>query len=256
MGDRRTLFAWAERGAITDLRAALGVAGVLPAAREWRNFLDRLLLWSGSVALATAVVFFIAYNWNDLGKYAKFGLVELLVVAGVLGYWRFGPERAEGKASLLVAAILLGALLALFGQTYQTGADTWELFANWAGLILPWVLVGRFAGLWVLWIAIVNTAIVFYFLVFPGLLGMLFSTERQLWTLFAFNTAALVVWELAARRIDWLAERWAPRLLAIASGAVATFLVLLFIVASREVSGIAVAIYLAWLGCAFAAYRV
>ena len=256
MGDRHTLFAWAERGAITDLRAALEVAGVLPGAREWRNFLDRLLLWSGAVALATAVVFFIAYNWNDLGKYAKFGLVELLVVAGVLGYWRFGPERAAGKASLLVAAILLGALLALFGQTYQTGADTWELFANWAGLILPWVLVGRFTGLWMLWIAIVNTAIVFYFLVFPGLLGMLFSTERQLWTLFAFNTAALVVWELAARRIDWLAERWAPRLLAIASGAVATFLVLLFIVASREVSGIAVAIYLAWLGCAFAAYRV
>ncbi|HZF18291.1 MAG TPA: DUF2157 domain-containing protein [Burkholderiales bacterium] len=256
MGDRHTLFAWAERGAITDLRAALGVAGVLPGAREWRNFLDRLLLWSGAVALATAVVFFIAYNWNDLGKYAKFGLVELLVVAGVLGYWRFGPERAAGKASLLVAAILLGALLALFGQTYQTGADTWELFANWAGLILPWLLVGRFAGLWMLWIAIVNTAIVFYFLVFPGLLGMLFSTERQLWTLFAFNTAALVVWELAARRTGWLAERWAPRLLAIASGAVATFLVLLFIVAWREVSGIAVAIYLAWLGCAFAAYRV
>ena len=68
MGDRHTLFAWAERGAITDLWAALGVAGVLPGPREWRNFLDRLLLWSGAVALATAVVFFIAYNWNDLGK--------------------------------------------------------------------------------------------------------------------------------------------------------------------------------------------
>ena len=256
MGDRYTLFAWAERGAITDLHAALGAAGVLPAAREWRDFLDRLLLWSGAVALAAGVVFLIAYNWNDLGKYAKFGLVELLVVAGVLGYWRFGPERAAGKASLLVAAILLGALLALFGQTYQTGADTWELFGNWAGLILPWVLVARFAGLWILWIAIANTAIVFYFLVFPGLLGMLFSTERQLWTLFAFNTAALVVWEFAARRIAWLGERWAPRLLAIASGTAVMFLMLLAIFDWREVSGVAPAAYLAWLGCAYAAYRV
>ncbi|HZT62845.1 MAG TPA: DUF2157 domain-containing protein [Burkholderiales bacterium] len=256
MGDRHTLFAWAERGAIADLRAALGAAGVLPDARDWRDFLDRLLLWSGAAALAAGVVFFVAYNWNDLGKYAKFGLVELLVVGGVLGYWRFSPERATGKASLLVASILLGALLALFGQTYQTGADTWELFANWAGLILPWVIVGRFAGLWMLWIAIANAAIVFYFLVFPGLLGMLFSTERQLWTLFVFNTSALVVWELAARRIDWLGERWAPRLLATASGAIVTFLVLLLIVDWREVSGIASVVYLAWLGCALAAYRV
>jgi uncharacterized membrane protein len=256
MGDRHTLFAWAERGAITDLQAALGAAGVLPGAREWRNFLDRLLLWSGAVALATAVVFFIAYNWNDLGKYAKFGLVEVFLVAAVLGYWRLDPEGASGKASLLVAAILLGALLALFGQTYQTGADTWELFANWAGLMLPWVVIGRFAGLWVLWVAIVNTAIVFYFFVFPGLLGVAFSTERQLWTLFAFNTLVLVAWELAARRFAWLAERWAPRLLATASGAIATLLMLQTIFDWKEVSGVAVAVYLAWLGCAFAAYRV
>ena len=256
MGDRHTLFAWTERGAITDLRAALGVAGLLPDARGWRDFLDRLLLWSGAVALAAAVVFFVAHNWNDLGKYAKFGLVELLVLAAVLGYWRLGPERAAGKASLLVAAILLGALLALFGQTYQTGADTWELFATWAGLILPWVVVGCFAGLWMLWIAIMNTAIVFYFLVFPGLFGLLFSTERQLWTLFAFNTAALVAWELAARRLAWLDERWAPRLLAAASGAIVTVLVLHAIFDWREASGTALLGYLAWLGCAYGAYRV
>src|SRR5215831_19164974 len=256
MSDRHTLFAWAERGAITDLPAALRVARVLPGAREWRGFLDRLLLWCGAVALAAAVVFFIAHNWNDLGKYAKFALVEALIVAAVLGYWRLGPDGASGKASLLVASILLGALLALFGQTYQTGADTWELFAMWAGLMLPWALVGRFAGLWMLWVAILNTAIVFYFLVFPGLLGVIFSTERQLWTLFAFNTAALVAWELAGRKLPWLAERWAPRLLAIASGAIVTALMLFTIFGWREASGVAVLVYLAWLGCAYAAYRV
>jgi uncharacterized membrane protein len=256
MGDRHTLFAWAERGAITDLRAALDAAGALPGARDWRDFLDRLLLWSGAIALAAAVVFFVAYNWNDLGKYAKFGLVQVLVAAAVLGYWKLGPDRGSGKSSLLVAAILLGALLALFGQTYQTGADTWELFANWAGLILPWVLVGRFPGLWMLWIAIANTAIIFYFQVFPGLLGVLFSTERQLWTLFAFNTLALGAWELAARRFAWLDQRWAPRLLATASGAIATVLMLQTIFDWRAVSGTAVVVYLAWLGCAYAAYRV
>jgi uncharacterized membrane protein len=256
MGDRHTLLAWTERGAITDLSAALRVAGALPGARQWRDFLDRLLLWCGAVALAAAVVFFIAHNWNNLGKYAKFGLVELLIVTAVLGYWRLGAEKGSGKAALLAAAILLGALLALFGQTYQTGADTWELFASWAAMMLPWVIVGRFAGLWMLWIAILNAAIVLYFLVFPGLLGVLFSTERQLWTLFAFNTASLVAWELAAKRVDWLAERWAPRLLATATGTLVTVLVLQTIFEWREASGVALIVYLAWLGCAYAAYRM
>jgi uncharacterized membrane protein len=256
MSDRHTILAWSERGAIADVRAALGVAGVLPAARDWRAFLDRLLLWSGAVALAAAMVFFIAHNWNDLGRFAKFGLVELPLIAAVLGYWRLGPDRAAGKASLLVASILLGALLALFGQTYQTGADTWELFANWAALMAPWVLIGRFAGLWMLWVAIANVAIVFYFQVFPGLFGIVFSTERQLWTLFAFNTAALAGWELAARRIAWLDERWAPRLLAIASGTTVTMLILHAIFNWREASPFALIAYPVWLACVYAAYRL
>lgn len=255
MSDRHTILAWSARGAIADVRAALDVAGVLPAARDWRVFLDRLLLWSGAVSLAAAAVFFVAHNWNELGRFAKFGLVGLLLIAAALGYWRLGPDRAAGKASLLVASIFLGTLLAFFGQTYQTGADTWELFATWAALMAPWVLIGRFAGLWMFWIAIANVAIVLYFQAFPGLLGIAFNTERQLWTLFVFNTAALAGWELAARRIAWLDERWAPRLLAIASGTTVTLLMLHAIFEWRATSAAALIAYPVWLGCAYAAYR-
>ena len=256
MSIRHTILAWAEKGAVADVPAALKLAGILPDARDWRVFFDRLLLWSGAVAMAAAVVFFVAHNWNDLGKFAKFGLVEALVVAAVLGYWRLGPEREAGKASLLVASIMLGALLALFGQTYQTGADTWELFANWAALMAPWVLVGRFAGLWMLWVAIVNVAIILYFRVFPGLLGILFNTELQLWTLFAFDTLVLIGWELAARRAVWLDERWAPRLLVLASGTTITLLMLDAIFNWREQSGTPLIVYPIWLTCAYAAYRL
>ena len=256
MSDRHAVFAWAESGKIADVRAALNVAGVLPGARGWRAFLDALLLWSGAVALAAAMVFFIAHNWNELGRYAKFALVEVPLAIAVVAYWRLGPERATGKAALLVAAILLGVLLALLGQTYQTGADTWELFATWAALITPWVIVGRFAGLWMLWLALLNVAIVLYFMVFPGLFGLVFSREHQLWWLFAFDTLALVCWELAARRVDWLAERWAPRLLAIVSGTAITLLVMHAIFDWREQSGTALIVYPAWLAGAYAVYRV
>ena len=37
-----------------------------------------------------------------------------------------------GKAVLTLLSLLVGALLALTGQIYQTGADTYELFAWWA----------------------------------------------------------------------------------------------------------------------------
>jgi uncharacterized membrane protein len=249
---RHTILDWAERGAINDARAALEIAGVLPGARQWRSFLDRLLLWSAAVALAAAVVFFVAYNWNELGRFAKFALVEALVLAAVLAYWRLGPESLAGKGALLAAAILLGALLALFGQVYQTGADTWELFANWAALMLPWVLIGRFAGLWMLWIAVVNLAIALYYRVFPV---RFFGAEPELWALFIFNTAALALWELAARRARWLDERWWPRLIAISGGGFITALVLEVIFGSARGFQLAVIVYPAWLGCFYAAYR-
>lgn len=257
---RHTILDWTARGAIGDARAALELAGVLPGAREWRAFLDRLLTWSAAVAFAAAAVFFIAYNWNELGRFAKFGLAQAFVLAALVGYWRLGPDSLAGKAALLAGSIFLGALLALFGQVYQTGADTWELFANWAALIFPWVLVGRFAGLWMLWIALLNIAIVFYYRVFPGLFGLLVHADGQLWTLFVFNTAALAAWELAAGRIAWLNERWAPRLLAIASGGLITVLMLEAILGAlgihRERSSLApFLVYPVWLASAYAVYH-
>jgi uncharacterized membrane protein len=252
---RHTILGWAERKAISDARAALQLAGVLPGAREWRAFLDRLLLWSAAVALAAAAVFFIAYNWNELGRFAKFGLAQALVIAALLAYWRLGPDRLAGQAALLAGAIFLGALLALFGQVYQTGADTWELFANWAALILPWVLIGRFAGLWMLWIAVVNLAIALYYQAFPGASLRFFGGEPELWALFAFNTSALALWELAARRARWLDERWSPRLIGVASGAFVTALVLDAIFDSAQGTRLAVVAYPVWLGCVYAAYR-
>ena len=108
------------------------------------------------------------------------------------------------------------------GQTYQTGADTFELFAAWAAAILPWALVARFPALWIVWLALVNAAVALYFITF-GMWGMLFAPEKLLWLLFGVNTAALVVWEgLAAAGIAWLRERWSVRILATASGALIT----------------------------------
>ena len=248
---------WAERGAIHQDRVnkALALAEVVPTARSWRRFMDRLLLWTGVLALASAVIFFFAYNWDDMGRFAQFALVEALILAALAGYWKLGPDHMTGKAALMLAAMMLGALLALFGQTYQTGADPWQLFANWALLIIPWVLVGRFAALWILWIALVNLSLLLYFSVFRGILGFIFTMETQLFLAFAFNTGALVSWELGARRFTWLAERWAPRLLAILGGSAATVLMLQTIFDWRDSSGWSSVVYPLWVAGMYLFYR-
>jgi uncharacterized membrane protein len=254
---RHDILEWAQAGRIApeNLRRALQAGEVLPTRAQWRVFLDRLLLWLGAVMLGAAAVFFLAYNWDDLGRFAKFGLAQGLIVAALAVLWWQGLERATGKAALLAAAIFTGALLALIGQTYQTGADPFELFAVWAVAILPWALLGRFPALWVLWLALVNLAVALYFQAFHGIFGVLFGPERQLWLLFGLNTIALAVWEgLAKAGIAWLRERWAPRLIATASGGIATALMLMNIF-DRGVIGPGWAAWVAWMVAAYAVYR-
>src|SRR5690606_38588580 len=167
--------------------------------------------------------------------------------------YRVGLERPAGKAALLGAAILTGAVLALVGQTYQTGADTFELFAAWAAAILPWALLARFPALWVFWLAVANLAITMYFATMGFWWGLAFSLERQVWASFAFNTAALVVWEaLAFAGVLWLRERWAVRLVALASAGLATMLAVLAIV--DEVGALGFLTWAAWMAAAWFVY--
>jgi len=59
----------------------------------------------------------------------------------------------------LLALLGIGALFAYFGQTYQTGADPWQLFALWAVLALPLCWGARSDVLWAPWAMVVVTAI-------------------------------------------------------------------------------------------------
>lgn len=255
---RDEVLEWAEQGRIAPgrLRAALDVSGALPTLAEWRAFLDRLLLWTGAVFLAAAVIYFIAYNWSALGRFGKLAIPQVAVAVALGFVWRLGLDRSVGRAALLAASLLVGAVFALIGQTYQTGADTFELFATWAVAILPWVLLGRFAALWLTWLAIVHLAVALWFLAFPGWFGILFAHERQLWLHLVLATAALAAWEWrAARGITWLRERWAVRTLAAASVGFATALAIADVFARESGFGWGQIGWLAWLAGAYFVYR-
>lgn len=255
---RGEILSWSRDGYLSpeNRSRALSLAGTLPGPTQWQRFLDGLALWLGAIFLAAAVIFFFAYNWQALGHYARFGIAELLLAVAVIAAWRLGLDRLSGKAALLSATLLMGALLALVGQTYQTGADTWELFANWALFVLPWVAISRFAPLWLAWLALVNLATCLYFKTFGGLFGFIITTEGLFWTLTALNTAALAVWELAVvASIAWLDERWPPRVVATTAVGSVTLLACWGIV-EHDSSGIAELLgYAAFIAGGYVVYR-
>ena len=229
---RSLLIQWIEQGLIrnTNVRDALTLAGVYPQGSRWLKFIDRLTLWAGSMALALSLVFFIAYNWTRFDRFAKFGLVEAGILATLVLYWLFHERGMAGKVLLFLASLQVGALLALYGQTYQTGADPWTLFFFWALLILPWVLIARFVALWIFWLGLLNLSLFLYFNTFGGLLWGLPSLDSSItMLLFVFYTLCLVVWEGLASRFRWLNERWAVRLLATASGFTVSWLAVISI---------------------------
>ena len=109
-----------------------------------------------TLLVGAAVVCFVASNWSEMGRPLQFGLLEAMVLLPCLGA-AFIPK---GRVPLALFAFLaIGALFAYFGQTYQTGADPWQLFALWSALGLPLVATVRSETIRVAWIAIAMTGL-------------------------------------------------------------------------------------------------
>ena len=130
-----------------------------PTPAEWRTFAARLLHAAGLGALGTGVIFFVAANWQAWGLLGRFGLLQAgLLVCIATALWRPLPQRV-GQAALLLATLFTGALLALFGQSYQTGADVHELFFSWALLALPFALAALSGAVWAVWWGVLNVGL-------------------------------------------------------------------------------------------------
>lgn len=245
---RQTLALLVEKKHLSEqnIHDAIAIADISPSARQWKIFMRTMLFWSGSIALTFSILFFIAANWDGIGRMTKFALVEVSIVLGMLVYLKFKHNETIRQISLVVCMLCVGGLMALFGQTYQTGADPWQLFFNWALLTIPWVLISRFSVMWLIFLGLLNVSLSLYYQTFGGYLN-------SIWALFIFNSCALAIWQISTAKFVWLNKPWAINLLAVVSS---YFGMWVYIDALFDDRPLDILIWCIWAATMFYVYRI
>lgn len=129
---------------------------------SWKKFLELFFISLGIGFTTIGIIFFFAYNWDNLHKFAKIGLIKSLIIIITL-IAVFSKININFKNILLTCAtMLVGVLYAVFGQIYQTGANAYDFFLGWTLSVMLWVIIANFAPLWVVFITLINTTFVLY----------------------------------------------------------------------------------------------
>ncbi|EZP41835.1 DUF2157 domain-containing protein [Janthinobacterium lividum] len=132
------------------------VAGFQREPARLAYWLPRGVAVLGAALLGMGLICWVAANWEDFGRMGRFALLQGMFAAACLGAFAVPKARVP---LLLLALLAIGGLFAYFGQTYQTGADPWQLFALWAVLALPLCFVARSDVLWTPWMLVLSTAV-------------------------------------------------------------------------------------------------
>ncbi len=152
--------------------------------------------------LLAGIIFFFAFNWQSIPNVVKLVSIQALFCLGSVGAMRFGLQTILGKASLACASALVGVFFAVFGQVYQTGADSYTLFLTWAIAIVPFVLVSNFAILWIFLLVLINIAYFSTWKVF--FLESGYNEQLFIVILSAYNGIILLLRELLKNKFLWL----------------------------------------------------
>lgn len=147
---RASLSALCDAGGISPAAwlRAMEFCGFRPDGNAWLAYWRQLCLLGGALFFVAGVVCFIAWNWGEMSPLARMALTGAVVGGSGLASVLLGPDTRLGRVLLLVCGLCIGPMLAVFGQTYQTGAELWELFRVWTVLLVLLALAGRQTGLW------------------------------------------------------------------------------------------------------------
>lgn len=123
--------------------------------QKWLKFSEILTLTLGAGFLLSGIIFFFAYNWDGLHRFAKMGVVLALLLATFVTVVKVPMRDWVRNITIFAMCVLVGAFLAVYGQVYQTGADSYLLFLSWSLCIVAWVAVADFYPLWLFFMGLV-----------------------------------------------------------------------------------------------------
>ena len=159
MGLRSSLIDTAARHGLdgSGLTRLLALGDVEAEPQGISRQVPPILAVLAALMLGLGVIFWVAANWGDMPVSAKFALLQgLVLLASAAAALLPGPLRAP---MALLAMLNIGGLFAFFGQTFQTGADPWQLFALWAALALPLAVAARSDVVWLPWVIVAMTGV-------------------------------------------------------------------------------------------------
>lgn len=186
---------------------------------SWQKFLRLFLITLGVCFTTSGILFFFAYNWAELHKFTKIGMIEGLIVITTF-IVLFSKISINTKNIILTgASVLVGVLFAVFGQIYQTGANAYDLFLEWSVFISLWIIISNFAPLWLVYITLINATIILY----SQQVAQDWSKVSVFTILFILNISvlALMTW-LSKFRTEVKVPIWFSNILALASVSYAT----------------------------------
>ncbi len=141
----------------TGLQRLLALGDVEAEPQGMPRQAPRILAVLAALMLGLGVIFWVAANWGEMPRNGKFALLQgVVLLAGAATLFLPGLLRAP---MALLAMLGMGGLFAFFGQTFQTGADPWQLFALWAALALPLALAARSDVVWLPWVIVAMTGV-------------------------------------------------------------------------------------------------
>ena len=200
---------WSEQGVDKALKDH-----VYSNSASWKGFLRLLFLALGVGFTTTGIIFFFAYNWADLHKFVKIGIMEGLVVSSTLLIVLTSWKPIVKNVILTGTAFLVGGMIAVFGQIYQTGANAYDFFLGWTMFITLWVVITEFAPLWLTYLTLINTTLILYSQQVAHDWSMIFICTL----LFCLNTVSLIafIW-LSDYKNLIIAPAWFTNLIALAA---------------------------------------
>lgn len=93
----------------------------------------------GLALIAVSVLYLLAANWWMLPKEIQLAVPQLFLLLSASASIFFVQSQAAVQTLHTVCGLMLGLSLAVIGQVYQAGTDSYLLFLLWSLLLLPWL---------------------------------------------------------------------------------------------------------------------